>query len=136
MQSAVTLGLSATSVPVTGNYWVVDVVRAGYFSATSSGNTINYLRVDMRVTYLNAIGYGSRVFFLVPGSIVVSSPHAQYQFDSDDTTLNLQDRSFDMGYTFTGYWIFQVQGNLDPLSTLQLTFTGGLSSGDTWLFQL
>jgi len=71
------------------------------------------------------------------GSIVVSSPHAQYQFDSVDSTLEVADKYF----TFdsppaTGYWIFQVQGILDPLNTAQLSFTGGNNTGTQWLFQL
>ena len=71
------------------------------------------------------------------GSIAVSSPHAQYQFDSDDSTLNVADRFFESdSLPVTGYWIFQVQGTLAPLNTAQLVFTGGRNTGDQWLFQL
>ena len=74
--------------------------------------------------------------FSALGSIAVSSPHAQYQFDPDDSTLILQDRAFEPNNTVTGYWIFQVQGTLDPLNTVQLAFTGGLDSSYQVLFQL
>ena len=71
------------------------------------------------------------------GSIAVSSPNAQYQFDSVDSTLVVADKYF----TFdsppaTGYWIFQVQGTLASLNTAQLSFTGGNNTGTQWLFQL
>ena len=134
LQSAITLGLTTTSAAVTVNSWVVKVVRVGYFSASSSGNTINYLRIDMQVTSLNTMGF-ARVFSGF-GSLTVSSHNAQYQFDPADSTLVIADRSFDPDSPVTGYWIFQVQGTLDPLNTAQLAFTGGNNSGDTWLFQL
>jgi len=70
------------------------------------------------------------------GSIAVSSPQAQYQFDSADSTFLLGDKMFEAGEQTTGYWIFQVQGTLDPLNTAQLVFTGGRNTGDQWLFQL
>ena len=70
------------------------------------------------------------------GSIAVSSPKEQYQFDSVDSTLKVADRLFDSDSPVTGYWIFQVQGTLDPLNTVQLVFTGGQDTGTQWLFQL
>ena len=70
------------------------------------------------------------------GSIAVRSPNAQYQFDSGDSTLDVADRFFDSDSPVTGYWIFQVQGTLDPLNTAQLAFTGGNNTGTQWLFQL
>jgi hypothetical protein len=127
--------LDSTKTTVSGNYFTVTVIKAGYFSTSSSGNTINYLRIDMQVTLLLSIGR-QWVFFMVPSSLAVSSPHAQYQFDSADSNLVIADRTFDPGSPVTGYWIFQIQGTLDPLNTAQLAFTGGNNTGDTWLFQL
>jgi hypothetical protein len=133
-QSAITLDSTTTSAAITVNSWVVNVVRVGYFSSSSSGNTINYLRIDMQVTSLNTMGF-PRVFSGF-GNLKVSSPNAQYQFDPADSTLIVADRTFDPNFPVSGYWIFQVQGALDPLNTAQLAFTGGSTSSDTWLFQL
>ena len=117
------------------NYWTVTVIRAGYFSTSSSGNTINYLRIDMKVAFMSGEAITSD--FTGLGSIEVRSPHAQYQFDSADSTLNVADRFFlPDSPPVTGYWIFQVQGTLDPLNTAWLTFTGGQDNGTQWLFQL
>jgi hypothetical protein len=118
----------------TAGYWTVTVIKAGYFSTSSSGNSINYLRIDMQVT-LSSLWPRPWAFSGL-GSLAVSSPHAQYQFDSADSTLNIADRTFDPGFSTIGYWIFQVQGTLDPLNTAQLTFTGGMDNSNTWLFQL
>ena len=125
-------------MPITGNTWIVDVVRAGYFSVSSSGNTINYLRIDMQVAYMTSVGGigSSRVFYMVPNSIAVRSPNAQYQFDSADSILILEYNNIVQGYPVTGYWIFQIQGTLDPLNSVLLAFAGGTNSGDTWSFQL
>ena len=117
-----------------GNYWTVTVIQAGYFSTSSSGNTINYLRIDMQVAFTS--GEAITSVFSGLGSIAVSSPKEQYQFDSVDSTLKVADRLFDSDSPVTGYWIFQVQGTLDPLNTVQLVFTGGQDTGTQWLFQL
>ena len=111
------------------------VIKAGYFSASSSGNIINYLRIDMLVTYTS--GEAVAGTFSGLGSIAVSSPHAQYQFDSVDSTLEVADKYYEPNCPpATGCWIFQVQGILDPLNTAQLSFTGGNNTGTQWLFQL
>jgi hypothetical protein len=127
--------LNSTKTSGRGNYWTVTVIRAGYFSTSSSGNSINYLRIDMQVFYTS--GEAVDGTFSGLGSIAVSSPNAQYQFDSVDSTLEVADKYF----TFdsppaTGYWIFQVQGTLASLNTAQLSFTGGNNTGTQWLFQL
>jgi hypothetical protein len=112
----------------------VDVVKAGYFSVSSSGNTINYLRIDMRLSIFSPQALSGTLTGLA--NIAVTSPHAQYQFDSADSTLNVESITYNPDYTATGYWIFQVQGTLDPLNTVWLAFTGGRVSTDTWSFQL
>jgi hypothetical protein len=133
LQAAVTL--NSTQTRARFNYWTVTVIKAGYFSTSPPGNTINYLRIDMQVAYTS--GEAVAGIFTGLGSIAVSSPHAQYQFDSVDSTLNVADRFFESDSSpVTGYWIFQVQGTLDPLNTAQLVFTGGRNTGDQWLFQL
>jgi hypothetical protein len=116
------------------NYWTVTVIQAGYFSTSSSGNTINYLRIDMQVAFTSGEAIAS--VFSGLGSIAVSSPNAQYQFDSVDSTLKVGDRLFGSDSPVTEYWIFQVQGTLDPLNTAKLVFTGGRDTGTQWLFQL
>jgi hypothetical protein len=113
----------------------VTVIKAGYFSVSSSGNTINYLRIDMQVVYTNSAG-GSLSFTLPSSGIAVSSPHAQYQFDSADSTLAIADRMFNADDQATGYWIFQVQGTLDLLNDVQLSFVGGFDTGYQWSFKL
>jgi hypothetical protein len=113
----------------------VTVIKAGYFSVLSSGNTINYLRIDMQVAYTNS-AFGTTSFTLPSGGIAVSSPHAQYQFDSADSSLILADRMFNDGDQTTGYLIFQVQGTLDSLNTTQLAIMGGFDTGTQWSFQL
>jgi hypothetical protein len=113
----------------------VTVIKAGYFSISSSGNIINYLRIDMQVFYTS--GEAVAGTFSGLGSIAVSSPHAQYQFDSVDSTLKVADKYYEPNSPpSTGYWIFQVQGTVDPLNTAQLVFTGGNNTGTQWLFQL
>ncbi len=91
LQAATTLDSTKTSGR--GNYWTVTVIRAGYFSASSSGNTINYLRIDMQITYTS--GESVAGTFSGLGSIAVSSPHAQYQFDSVDSTLKVADKYYE-----------------------------------------
>jgi hypothetical protein len=113
----------------------VIVIKAGYFSASSSGNAINYLRIDMQVAYTSGEAVGGTFSGL--GNIGVSSPHAQYQFDSVDSTLQVADKYYEPNCPpATGYWIFQVQGPLDSLNDAQLSFTGGNNTGTQWLFQL
>jgi hypothetical protein len=110
----------------------VTVIKAGFFPTSSSGNTINYLRIDMSVSlYTLGAGHYFQLF-----NLTVSSPHAQYQFDPADSTCTAAGRSFNSGDEATGYWIFQVQGTLDPLAYLQLSFWGGYASDTPWVFQL
>ena len=133
LQTATTLDSTKTSGRF--NYWTVTVMKAGFFSTSSSGNTINYLRIDMQVAYTS--GEAVAGTFSGLGSIAVSSPHAQYQFDSVDSTLEVADKYYEPNCPpATGCWIFQVQGILDPLNTAQLSFTGGNNTGTQWLFQL
>ena len=89
----------------------------------------------MQVAYTNS-AFGTTSFTLPSGGIAVSSAHAQYQFDSADSTLVIADRMFNDGDQTTGYWIFQVQGTLDPLSVVQLSIVGGFDTGYQWFFQL
>ena len=129
LQSAATINSLLTQ----GGYQIT-VIQAGYFSTSSSGKSINYLRIDMQV-----VNTSPDPVTLQPSNIVVASAQAQYLFDSADSNLNLTNYGLNQGVPFVGYWIFQVQGTVDPLNTVRLTFTAGISRNADylqWAFQL
>ena len=94
-QTAVTLNSS-----ITQGVQII-VVKAGYFSASTTGAAINYLRVDMQV-----VNTSPDPTTFQPGNIAVASSaassKAQYLFDPGDSSLYQPNYSVNQSTPFIG----------------------------------